>query len=267
MPRIGSNPFKNQNLQLRDPEISLAVITHYTEHNYHSRRMDVVRRCLDTMLAGAKDFDTELLIWDNGSTEEFRQMLRGYQPEVLVEAYNVGLDNAKQKICQIASGKVFCVTDDDVEFTPDWLKSQIEILTTYPNVGLVSGSPQRVHFRWGIQSNLAFAKRPDVTLRTGRLIPDEYEADYAISIGMKPEEHAKRSQQEIDFLLEHKGVKAWAHGHHMQFTAYRKTILPFLSHSNMFLADQRPFDIAIDGMGLLRLTTFKRTVRHLGNVL
>jgi hypothetical protein len=53
----------------------------------------------------------------------------------------------------------------------------------------------------------------------------------------------------------------------MQFTAYRKTILPFLSHSNMFLADQRPFDIAIDEMGLLRLTTFKRTARHLGNVL
>lgn len=267
MPRTGFNPNKfNAPLPLA-PDITLAIVTHYTEHNYHRQRINVVRRCIETMEAGVKGTNYELLIWDNGSTKEFRDMLREYEPTVLVEAGNLGLDFAKLRLCQIARAPVFCYSDDDIEYTPDWYERHVEILDTYPNVGLVSGSPQRVHFRWSIQSNLKFAQRADVKLTTGRLIPNEYEREYARGIGYPVDEHMQKTGKEIDFLLEHKDIKAWAHGHHMQFVAWRKSILPFLADGGKLLADQRPFDAAIDQAGLLRLTTFKRTARHIGNVL
>lgn len=267
MPRTGFNPNKfNAPLPLT-PDITLAIVTHYTDHNYHKDRMDVVRRCVETMEAGVRNKNYELLIWDNGSTKEFRDMLREYEPTILVESANLGLDYAKLRLCHMARAPVFCYSDDDIEYTGDWYDLHAEILNLYPNVGLVSGSPQRVHFRWGIQSSLKFAQRPDARLNTGRLIPDEYEREYARGIGYPVDEHLQKTKHEVDFLLEYRGVKAWAHGHHMQFVARRKTILPFLADGDKLLADQRDFDRAIDDMGLLRLTTFKRTARHMGNVL
>jgi glycosyltransferase involved in cell wall biosynthesis len=266
--RVGNNPYKDRRVTFHIPEVSLGVVTHYTEDPYHARRLPIVLMCIDSMVAGAHGFDYELIIWDNGSTPDFQAMLQGFNPHVLIESTNVGLDTAKHNIAEIANADILALSDDDILYSPDWLDKHMEILTIYPNVGTVSGSPIRTHFRWGIQSNLRAAQEHGFKVERGKFIPDEWARDYCLSVERDPEEYARATASVDDILFEYHGVKAWAHGHHMQFLGYRKTLAPFLVKSPFLLNDAiKTFDVPMDEAGVLRLTTYARTSRHLGNVL
>ena len=261
--RVGQNPRKFTKSAIPRPRISAGVVTHCTGEAYHSNRLDIVRSCLNSIMAAYPD---EFIIWDNGSTPEFREMLRSFRPNVLIEADNVGLDTAKHNLLNIARGEIFCYSDDDILHAAGWLDKQMEILETYPDVGVVSGSPQRSHFKFAVSTNGIRAAEYNMSIKTGKLIPDEYEQDYAASIGI---EYSALNQSTIsvqDTLLEYKGVKAWAHGHHMQFTCYREKVKTFFPASNFYMSRAQPMDEAMNAAGLMRLTTYQRTCRHLGNV-
>ena len=42
-----------------------------------------------------------------------------------------------------APGEIIAYADSDVLFSPNWLKRSVEILETYPNVGMVTARPFR----------------------------------------------------------------------------------------------------------------------------
>ena len=270
MARIGQNPFKN-NVQIpHHPDLSLCVVTHYTDDPYHHNRMDVVRLCLDSMLAGLDGISYELLVWDNQSTNEFRAMLGGYRPTIFTQSVNIGAHNARHALMGMASAPIVCRTDDDVLFSPDWLHLQLEILTTYPNVGLVSGTPQHTAFRAGVQHTINWAlSTKECKVRVGQIIPKEWEHDYCISVGKDWDKYRADPhwQQVQDYEIEYKDVFAYAHGHHMQFLAYRDIIAPFVKRLPVMLDNKYLFNIPVDEAGLLQLTTQKRTAIHIGNVI
>jgi glycosyltransferase involved in cell wall biosynthesis len=219
--------------------------------------------CLSSIRAAKPD---ELIIWDNGSTHAFRAMLREFAPDVLIESYNVGLDMAKHNLIELTRGDVFCYSDDDVLHEVGWLEKQLQILETYPNVGTVSGSPQRVHFRWGISSNLKLAQEYKMKIERGQIIPEWMEKEYAASVGIQDVNlWYARTVSETDTLLEYKGVKAFAHGHHFQFICYPERVKKFFKPSYQYMQNERGRDEAIDAAGFMRLTTRERTVKHLGN--
>lgn len=266
MARKGLNPHKGTKLIPAAPDVTLCVVTHCTDDPYHAQHLDAVIMCLDTMLRGVRGQKYELLIWDNGSTESFRRSLKCYNPEILVESHNIGLHNAQYALAGLARGRVVCVCDDDILFSPDWFEKQLEILETYPKVGAVSGSPQRTAFRWAVSANVDFAKRAGAKIKTGRLIPDEWERDYCVSVERNQLQHRETTAHELDCLLEYKGVKAWAHGHHMQFMGYREIVRKYLFQTPLYLADGRKFNIDLNEARYLNLTTYGRTAVHIGNV-
>lgn len=261
MTRTKFSPNRNRVPLPTAPDYSLAVVTHYTADPWHARRMDVVKLCLDTMLSGAHDH--ELVIWDNGSTPEFRKMLRGFAPDALIESVNVGQHAARFALNRIARGRIICHTDDDILFSPTWLDEQMKVLINYQHVALVSGSPNNHAFGGSISANIEFSQRPGVKRWVGRdLIPQGWEDDFSCSIGY-PVDRSIRRNDEI--LIESNGVKAWAHGHHMQFLAYRDTIDPFLKSDSRYLLEPEDLSERIDAAGWLQLTTFERSARHIGN--
>jgi glycosyltransferase involved in cell wall biosynthesis len=271
MARIGNNPYKDNVKVQHRPDVSLCVVTHYENTPYHQHRMEVVKMCIESMAAGVKHMgadECELLIWDNQSTPEFRQLLGQYRPTVFVQSVNVGAHAARHALVEMASGKIVCMTDDDVLFSPDWFHLQLEVLATFPNVGLVSGTPQRTGFRGGVASTLAWAAvTPGVTVRSGKLIPDAWEQDFCKSVGRDWQKHrtATRFNMLNDTLIEYNGVRAWGHGHHMQFLAYRDVIAPFLKRGEVLLDNKHLFNVPVDDAGYLQLTTHKRTAVHIGN--
>ncbi len=266
--RSGLNPYKKAKEIPAAPDVSLCVVTHFTDDAYHANRAEIVLLCVSSMLRGMVGKSYELLIWDNGSTPEFISMLQGLHPTMLVQSQNIGLHNAQYALAGLARGKVISMCDDDILFAPDWFDQQYKVLTTYPKVGVVSGSPQRTAFRWAVSANAKFVKsNPSAKREIGRLIPDQWERDYCLSVERNIEQHFATTALEQDTLIEYKGLKAWGHGHHMQFMGYRETVKKYLFQTPYYLADGRNFNIDLDAAGFLNLTTFERTAVHIGNVI
>jgi glycosyltransferase involved in cell wall biosynthesis len=266
--RTTHGPLKSNVPAPRPPFISACVVTHYRdttpqEKQYHKDRMEVVRTCLSSMLAGMQGADYELLIWDNDSAPEFRAMLRSFSPAMLIESVNIGAHNARHNLAEIARGEILMQTDDDILFHPDWLSLQLEVLSVYPNVGVVSGSPYRWAFKWG-QTSAQIPAGAKVTKAPG-LLPEQWVKDACASVGQNYISASWGMRDIEDVLLEYKGVKAWGHAHHMQFIGKTATVKPFLKPNKYLLGNGRDFNNDIMQAGLLQLTTHHRTAIHIGN--
>lgn len=263
MPRVGTNPLKYQNAPAHFPNVLLTVITHLP-HNvgYHTGRMKVVQRCLESMDEG----DAKVLVWDNGSTPELRNWLQQvYRPDFLILSPNIGKAAARQAILNMVPPEtIVALSDDDMEFSSGWLDAHLQLLKGFPNVGAVSGFPVRYSFGWGNVSTLAWAQE-NATLEQGRFLPETWEADYALSIGSTPERIANITANQQDYRVTYEGMTAYAQAQHCQMVCYAGRIAPFCVADGSAVGDERPFDLAIDAAGLLRLTTTKKYVRHLGN--
>jgi len=247
----------------RPPFISACIVTHYDSTPYHARRMEVVQMCLDTMIAGLQGSDYELLIWDNGSTPTFRTFLRTYLPHVLIESVNVGPHNARHHLANIARGEIIAMTDDDVLFHPEWLSLQLEVLSTFPGCGIVSGSPYRPAFEWSQSGTI-----PDgADVARGDLIPAQWQRDAAASIGLSCADWNWNYKNIQDVLLSYQSVKAWNHAHHFQFTGKRGAVAPALFTTSKLLDDGKRFNQHVADAGYLQLCTFRRTAVHIGNVI
>ena len=264
--RIGQNPNRNSNIE-PPSKVIIAAITHLpTFVGYHEQRFDVVRICLESMRRFAGKTDYEIYIWDNGSCEPFRIWLMDeYKPEYLTLSRNVGKTNAMRAVfSSFPPDTIVAMSDDDILYYPGWLDKQIEILNHFDAV-LVSGYPVRTSFRWGIEKTVKRCQEMG-TVETGRFLSDEWERDFAISIGRDPAYHKQCTEYDIDYRVTYNGKTAYCTGHHCQFIARAGRILPAIGWSNHALEEMRSFDIAVDQIGL-RLCTTERLTRYIGNVL
>jgi glycosyltransferase involved in cell wall biosynthesis len=267
--RVGINP--NREAQVRGyAPVVLAVITHLPSlEGYHEHRLNVVKCCLETMRANAGKRDYQIMIWDNGSCDALLYWLkRSYQPDFLIAGPNLGKSIARDSIVQMLPPKtVVGVCDDDIFFYPNWLKSHLEVLNTYPNVGTVSGWPVRTQFRFHNKSTLAWGQRYAQKIEKGRFISAQEDKDFCTSIGRPYEQQLRTARNDVETKLTFRGVEVYATGHHCQWVGRAGVVAPNSLYIPLAMPSERPFEEAIDRAGLLRLTTFKRCTRHIGNVL
>jgi hypothetical protein len=159
---------------------------------------------------------------------------------------------------------VIAITDDDMLFYPDWLYKQLAILGAFPCVGTVSGYPVRTQFRFAGAFTKLWAEQY-AELEYGRFIPDQWEQDFAASIGRDWDEHKRKTAHDFDARITYRGRQVYATSHHCQFVAYA-WLESYMEFSDQALADERIFERAVDAGGMLRLCTTERLARHIGNV-
>jgi hypothetical protein len=126
----------------------------------------------------------------------------------------------------------------------------------------------RTQFRFHNKSTLAWGKKYAYGYERGKFISPQEDKDFCDSIGrdyMGFQIHYTRN--DYDIKLTYKGVETYATGHHAQWMGYAGVIGKYVSYDKEAMADERPFEKAVDEAGLLRLTTFERTTQHIGNVL
>jgi glycosyltransferase involved in cell wall biosynthesis len=262
--RIGANPLRNAEVTTYAPLV-LAVVTHLPNTlGYHEHRLEVIKTCIESMRKSAPPHS--LIIWDNGSCEALKTWIRYIKPDVFVESANVGKSNARTSIFRMVPPEtVVAMSDDDILYYPGWFEAEYEIMRTFPNVACVTGNPIRTSFRWGCENTIEWMKKQGI-LEVGRFIPDQYERDFCISIGRDPHVHKKNTVNDVDYRGKYNGVYAYATGHHCQFVSVAGRVLPAMHFDNQAMADEKPFDVALDKIGL-RLSTVKRYSRHIGNVI
>lgn len=265
--RVGNNPNTNAKVDGYAP-IIVSAITHLPNAGgYHKNRLNVVKCCLETMKRNA-GVDCEILVWDNGSCPSFTQWLKfEYQPDYLILSPNMGKSIARASIVRmLPSETIVGVSDDDMFFYPNWLKAQIELLEHFPYVGQVSGYPVRTQFRFHNLSTLLWGSKIKC-LQSGRWISEQEDKDFCISIGRDYDWHVDYTKDDKEARLIWRGKVAYATSHHCQWIGYAGKLAPLVDFTKEAMADERPFEQAIDRAGLLRLTTFQRYTRHIGNVL
>ena len=266
--RKGQNPNRQVIVDGYAP-IVLSVITHLPDlKDYHKDRLNVVKCCLETMRANAGADNFQVLVWDNGSCDKLTHWLkRSYQPDFLITGPNLGKTTARASILRMLPDKTIVnCADDDMFYYPNWLKAHLEVMTVYPNVGTVSGWPVRTQFRFHNHSTKAWGQKMAI-LEQGRFISPQEDRDFCTSIGRDYDYQVKTSLTDMDYRMNYRGVMTYATGHHCQFLGRAGTLAPLDEFSTEAMRSERYFENKVDQAGYLRLTTYKRYTRHIGNVL
>jgi hypothetical protein len=274
MARIGMNPARHRKTDYQPAEVTVAVLV-YIPHlsGYWEHRFDVLRLCFSTLLQHT-EVPFDLLVFDNACCDEVKTYLQELQESgavryVLTSSENIGKLGALRLISGAVPGKIIAYTDDDTFFYPGWLAAHLDILKSFPNVGMVSGSPERTLFDHGIESNLQYAsERSDVTLTYGKTIPEIWEREWATSLGKNVPAFLAEVEKLEDIILEQNGKKAYATACHNQFIMPKEVAVKFLQGewTGRLMGGMNEFDNAVDEAGYLRLTTMDRTTRLIGNL-
>jgi len=264
--RSGRNPNTKMRADVNVSPVQIGVVTHLPNlDGYHSQRLEVVQACLTTMRARA-GVNHIFTVWDNGSCREFRDWLKDFNPDILILSNNVGKTNGRTSLYRMCPpDTIFCYSDDDILYYDNWLAPQIELLEHFPDVACVTGYPVRTAFRWATENTRKWAEL-NGDVRFGKFIPKEWEDDFAISLGRTTEFQEQYTVNDLDYQVDYKGKTAYLTSHHCQFIGYTNRISPAFIYDDLAMADEKPFDYAMDRIGL-RLATTQRLSRHIGNVM
>lgn len=273
MSRLGMNPGRGKASAYRPARVTAAVLVHIPHFSgYFEGRFPVLIACLTSLVEHTK-VPLDLLVFDNGSCPEVQTYLRELQGRGVIQllvrsARNLGKAGALRLIFGAAPGELVAYSDDDFYFFPGWLEAQLEILDTFPGVGMVSGysipslfAPDR------ISATLEFGRGQQAELRAGKFIPQEWIRDWALSTGRKPDREVAEAAPMQEYMVEYRGVSAFAAANHDQFLAPKRVIQECLpaGWSGKLMGEMLELDEAVNRSGHLRLSTTQRTAQHIGN--
>jgi glycosyltransferase involved in cell wall biosynthesis len=271
--RKGQNPAKAVKDVARPERITVALLNYIPFlSGFYAETLDVLKVCMESIRNEA-GLPFDLMVFDNGSCPEVRDFLvkekeEGHIQYLILAEKNMGKGGAWNVMLAGAPGEIIAYTDSDVLFSPNWLKRSVEILETFPKVGMVTARPFRTPPEY-IESTLKWARDAEqVTLEEGQFIPWETFLEFNLSLGQTEEENRKVYAETRDWRLTYRGATAMAGASHWQFTAYKSTLQQFLPFDmDKPMGQVRQLDKRVNEAGLLRLMVSDSLAMNLSNTL
>jgi len=269
--RKGQNPAKFVKDVPRSQRITVALLNYIPFlSGFYAETLDVLKVCMESMRTGA-GLPFDVMVFDNGSCPEARDYLiqekeSGRIQYLVLSEKNVGKGGAWNVMLAGAPGEIISYTDSDVLFSPGWLSRSVEILETFPNVGMVTARPFRTPPEF-YEATLTWA-RAHAALDDGQFIPWETFLEFNLSLGQTEDENRKVYAETKDWRIVYNGVAAFAGASHWQFTAYKSVLRQFLPFDMARPMGQvRQLDRRMNDAGLLRLMVSDPLAMNMSNTL
>jgi len=305
--RKGQNPAKFVKDVPRPERITVALLNYIPFiSGFYAETLDVLKVCMESMRKDA-GLPFDLMVFDNGSCAEVRDFLIKEKEEgriqyLILAEKNMGKGGAWNVMLTGAPGEIIAYTDSDVLFSPQWLFRSVEILETFPNVGMVTARPFRTPPEF-YESTLKWA-RDNATLDEGQFIPWETFLEFNLSLGQTEEENKKVYAETKDWkiTMSLRGgrssrrprsvplasnlplneetasqgalaatsdeIVAYAGASHWQFIAYKSTLQGFLPFDmDKPMGQVRQLDKRMNDAGLLRLMVSDPLAMNMSNTL
>ncbi|MCL4531098.1 MAG: glycosyltransferase family 2 protein [Chloroflexi bacterium] len=299
--RKGQNPAKFVKDVARPERITVALLNYIPFlSGFYAETLDVLKVCMESMRKDA-GLPFDLMVFDNGSCAEVRDYLIQEKEEgriqyLILAEKNMGKGGAWNVMLAGAPGEIIAYTDSDVLFSPKWLSRSVEILETFPNVGMVTARPFRTPPEF-YEGTLNWARK-NAKLEDGQFIPWETFLEFNLSLGQTEEENKKVYAETKDWKItynppadgrvgggsryvpselldqrrrietEAKPIVVFAGASHWQFTAYKSTLGQFLPFDmDKPMGQVRQLDKRMNDAGLLRLMVSDPLAMNMSNTL
>ncbi len=116
------------------PVVSIVITTR--------NRARVVGAAIESALAlDQSRFDLEIVVVDDGSTDDTSAVLAGY-PVTVVRTMGLGMAGARNRGLDAATGDFYCLVDDDDVLLPAAISAQLAAFDAHPEYAAVHGQAQ-----------------------------------------------------------------------------------------------------------------------------
>jgi hypothetical protein len=269
--RLGQNPAKFVQDVAHPERITVAVLNFIPFlSGFYTETLDVLKACLGSIYENT-DLPYDLMVFDNGSCEEVQDYLVGERCQgriqyLFLSEKNLGKGGAWNIMLAGAPGEIIVYADSDVLFYPGWLSHSVELLETYPRVGMVTARPFRTRpevysatMDWARQNE-------EVQVEEGQLIPWEDYCSFVMSLGNSEAQARQWYETSSDVGFNYHGVRSIAGSSHWQFTAYKSVLAEFLPFSmTRPMGEVKQLDERMNAAGYLRLMPAEPFAQNMSN--
>jgi hypothetical protein len=269
------NPARNKSISYKPSRVTAAMVSYIPNlEGYFQHRLDVLKLSLESLIQSL-DQTCDIMIFNNGSCHEVveyldNQLRAGKINYLIHSRINLGVIGAFKVLFNAAPGEIIAYSDDDVLYYPGWLDAHLQIISTFPQVGMVSGAPVGYSSEHALSAVDNFIQNDAESLEVSELPRNEqWESSWAESTGRSIEEHLLACKDTPHLQLTFRGVDAIQGAKHFQFVTPKEIISQALASdwTGSLMDGLVSLDEAIDSLGYLRLTTPTRFARHIGNAL